>query len=160
MQRSESEVKRMPKGVYGALGWGTVLIAGVVGALVALAQDVRPYPVVVALGICITLMTIVWQWWRGRYRAEIRKMIGDPSWGLYLFLLVASVALQGLWITGFVISHQQIQGHPCTCFQDQRGREWLDVVLWAGILSWLELITAFASFVSLYRLIRGRPVPE
>jgi hypothetical protein len=147
----------MPRSLFGAIGWGAVLIALVVGALVALTRDIQPYPIVVIFGIGTTLTVVLNP--RSPYRDEIQRLIGDPATSLYLLLLILSLALQGGFIPVFVITYRQSPVHPCACFSDHRGREWLDVMLWAGMLSWLELVLLSVVLLSLYRLIRGRPDP-
>jgi hypothetical protein len=137
-----------------------VVNAVVVGLLVAVTQDKRVFPVVVGVGVCGTVLTVVWRWWRGPFRADILRMIGDGPTALYLIPLVAGLIVQGGFLTVFVGVFLQTEAHPCVCFADQRGGEWLNVTVGAGVFSWVESIMLFLFIAVLYRLIRGRQTPQ
>lgn len=137
-----------------------VLNAVVVGMLVAVMQDKRVFPVVVGVGICGTVLTVVWRWWRGPFRADILRMIGDGPTALYLIPLVAGLIVQGGLLIFVVGVFLQTGAHPCVCFSDQRGSDWFNLTIGAGAFSWMESIVLFLFLAVLYRLFRGRQTSQ
>lgn len=139
--------------------WGAILIATAVRVLIALTGDKRAFLPVVAVSVGMTTLKILWRWERETHGQEILRLLGDRSIGLYLFVLVGSVALQGVPIGAIVLTFAQAQAHPCACFNDERGRTWLNLMAGAGVGSFLEIVALVVGGVSAYRLIGGRRTP-
>lgn len=137
--------------------WGCFAIAAATGTLLAVVQDKRILPPAIALGVAALLAQTLWRWEAGPYSAEITRFLSNRSLSVYMFYLIGVLSLQALIAYGFLGWYVRVGRHPCACPGIRQGREWLDVVSAAGVISFGEFVVFYVLILSVYRLAVYRP---
>lgn len=153
-------LSQWPKSLSAVVIWGTVLTTCLIGLTTLIASSKWPFFPALGLGVCATVIRIFWKWQRGPYRNELHDRLASNSIGLYLFLFLAAVVLGAIAAVAPLLVFQQTSDHPCLCLSDQRGRDWLNLMVGGGGGAFLLIGALFVAILALYRLTHWRRVPE
>lgn len=110
------------------------------------------------LGVCSAEARIFWRWQDSPYRDEMYDRLDGPI-VLYLFLLPVAVAGGAIASVAPILTYQQSSEHPCLCFSDQRGKDWVNLVLGGGEGAFMLIAALFVFILALYRLAHWRQPP-
>lgn len=145
-----------PKTLSAVLIWGVVLTTLLIGLTTVITSSKWPFFPALALGVCATVARIFWKWEEGPYRDELYERLASDSIGLYLFLLLAAVVLGAIAAVAPVLSYQQASEHLCFCLGDQRGKDWINLMVGGGGGALLLIGALIVVYLALYRLTHWR----
>jgi|SRR5579859_1006758 len=145
-----------PKTLSAVFIWGTALTTLLIGLTTLVTSSRWPLFPTLALGVCATVTRIFWRWREGPYRDELRERLASNSIGLYLFLFLASVVTGIIATIAPVLAYQQASEQLCLCVGDQRGGDWVNLMLGGGGAALLLIGSLFVAILALYRLTHWR----
>jgi hypothetical protein len=148
------------KGLATIITVGCVLTALILAVVLAVVQELWTYWIIVIPGTIGIESAIFWKWQSKPYGGDLRRVINDfPVWGVALGFVVGP-GMVALFIVISLGVMQQSATHPCLCLTSQRGADWANLALAAGIMSFGFVVAFYGMIICGWALVHRLRVRE